>query len=369
MGTLDKYLARQNLFAMFTCLAIGAGLYLLSDVFDRLDDFLEAGLGLSTMALYFAVKTPLIVSQILPAVFLVSMVIQLGMMARNRELLALRAGGVPFGRLCAFFIAYATAWSLGQMAFSQVVGVYGEAAASRIWSEQVRQRKQERMELPNLWFREGPYVVELERAWPGRGEAAGAMVLELDPAGRAIRRMITAEKVQAEPGAWTFSKTQVLDPDTFAYTPADSLVMPLNQDLRSFLAIDPNVDPASLPMWTLSGVMDRLSASGSNVERLRTAWHMKWAYAFSLLCMALLALAISTLWENVYLNLGLSLAVTFAYYAVFMLGVTAGQKGMLPAFAGAWLGNLLFATAAGARLWWVVRPDLAGRLPRPRPRS
>lgn len=366
MGTLDKYLARQNLAAMLTCLGIGVGLYLLSDVFDRLDDFLEAGLGLGTVLTYFVVKIPLIVSQILPAVFLVSMVIQLGMMARSRELLALRAGGVTFGRLCAFFLVYAGAWCLAQLAVAQVVGVYGEAAANRIWAEQVRQRKVERMELPNLWFREGSYVVELARAWPGRGEAEGAMLLEVAPDGRSIHRIITAQKVQAEPGRWTFSQVQVLDPDTFTYDPQDALVLPLNQDLKSFLAIDPNVDPASLPMWKLSAVMDRLAASGSNVERLRTAWHMKWSYAFSLAAMALIALALATMWENVYLNLGLSLALTFAYYAVFMLGVTAGQKGLLPAVLGAWLGNILFATLAGARLWWVVRPSLSGRLPRPR---
>lgn len=365
MGTLDKYLARQNLAAMLTCLGIGVGIYLLSDVFDRLDDFLEAGLGLGTVLTYFLVKIPLIVSQILPAVFLVSMVIQLGMMARSRELLALRAGGVTFGRLCAFFLLYAGVWCLVQLAVAQVVGVYGEAAANRIWAEEVRQRKVERMELPNLWFREGPYVVELARAWPGRGEAEGAMILEVAEGGRNIHRIITAKKVVAEPGKWTFSDVRVLDPDTYAYEPEPSLVLPLGQDLRSFLAIDPNVDPASLPMWKLSRVMERLAASGSNVERLRTAWHMKWSYAFSLAAMALIALALATLWENVYLNLGLSLGLTFAYYAVFMLGVTAGQKGLLPAVLGAWLGNILFAGLAGARLWWVVRPTLAGRLPRP----
>ncbi len=365
MGTLDKYLARQNLAAMLTCLGIGVGLYLLSDVFDRLDDFLEAGLGLGTAVTYFLVKIPLIVSQILPAVFLVSMVIQLGMMARSRELLALRAGGVTFGRLCAFFLIYAVGWCLVQLAVAQVVGVYGEAAANRIWSEEVRQRKVERMELPNLWFREGAFVVELKKAWPGRGEAEGAMLLEVDPDNRRIHRIITAQKVEAEPGEWTFSGVKVLDPVTFAYEPQATLVLPLNQDLRSFLAIDPNVDPASLPMWKLSGVMERLAASGSNVERLRTAWHMKWSYAFSLAAMALIALALTTLRENLYLNLGLSLALTFAYYAVFMLGVTAGQKGLLPAVFGAWLGNILFAGLAGVRLWWVVRPSLAGRTPRP----
>jgi lipopolysaccharide export system permease protein len=358
MGALDRYLTRQNLFAMFTCLAVGAGLYLLSDIFDRLDDFLDAGVDMPTVGLYFLVKLPLIISQILPAVFLVSLVLQLGVMARNRELLALRAGGVSWGRLVRFFAYYAVAWSLAQFAFAQLVGVVGEQAASRIWAEQVRQHKEERKEIPNIWFREGPYVVELAHAWPGRDAAEGITILELGPDNKSVTHMITAARASAVSGAWVFEEVRSLDPATYATTLSERLSLPLVQDLKAFLAIDPNVDPASLPMWKLWRVMERLSASGSNVERLRTAWHMKWSYAFSVLCMGLIALALTTIRENLYLNLGLSLLVTFLYYAVFMVGVTAGQKGLLPPLAGAWLGNLAFGAAACGRLWWVIRPKV-----------
>jgi lipopolysaccharide export system permease protein len=66
---LSRYLLRQNLFYLLTTLAVGTALYLMSDLFDRLDDFMEAGLGMATALRYFAVKIPLIISQIMPAVF------------------------------------------------------------------------------------------------------------------------------------------------------------------------------------------------------------------------------------------------------------------------------------------------------------
>ena len=356
LRTLSRYLLRQNMFYMLTVLAAGTALYLLSDLFDRLDDFLEAGLGLGAMAWYFVVKTPLILSQILPAVFLVAAVIQLCLMARGRELLALRSGGVSFGALARFFVVYAVFWSLVQLGFAQGIGVFGEQAASAIWAEQVRERQLENRELYNIWFKEGDTVVRMETVRPAKLQALNVTVFELTPDRGAMRRMLTARSVDARPGRWVLHEVRVLDPATFEAADEAQETLPLTQDLRSFLAIDPDTDPASLSMVKLSRVIDRLEASGSNVERLRTAWHMKWSYAFSILAMGLIALALVTLWENIYLDIALSLGVTFAYYVVFMLGVTAGQKGLLHPVLGAWLANLVFCSLAGGRLAWVIRP-------------
>ena len=66
---------------------------MLTDLFERLDNFIEAGLSAGMVLTYFVVKTPLVISQILPVIFLLSTVIQLCLMARNRELTLCRPGG------------------------------------------------------------------------------------------------------------------------------------------------------------------------------------------------------------------------------------------------------------------------------------
>ncbi|MBU1003120.1 MAG: LptF/LptG family permease [Proteobacteria bacterium] len=359
--TLSTYLFRQNLFLLLTTLAAGAALYIMADLFDRLDDFMEAGLGLGVVATYFAAKLPLIISQIMPAVFLVSMVIQLCLMARSRELLALRAGGVSLGALSRFFLAYALLWCLIQMAFSQLVGVYGQQIVRSIWSEQVRGNIVEKKVLRNIWFREGNLVVEAAQLFPAKREAQDLSIYEMSEDRQSLIRLITAESAVALAGQWTLSKVRVLDPINFTVETLPEMTLHLKQDPRTFLQIDPDVDPASLPMWQLSRVIQRLDASGSNVERLRTAWHMNWAYAFSILAMAVLALALVTMSENIYLNIGLSLLLIFIYYVIYMVGVTLGQKGMLTPWTGAWLGNILFCLVAGGRLAWLARPSTLGR--------
>ncbi len=80
----------------------------------------------------------------------------------------------------------------------------------------------------------------------------------------------------------------------------------------------------------LSRTIKKLEASGSNVEILRTAWHGKWSYAFSITVMAMMALMLTTFSENVYANIGLSLIIIFVQYGVHVVGATAGEKGVLP---------------------------------------
>ncbi|GKT29979.1 Permease LptG/LptF-related like protein, partial [Aduncisulcus paluster] len=104
-----------------------------------------------------------------------------------------------------------------------------------------------------------------------------------------------------------------------------------------------------------------LKLSGSSVDRLITAWHSKWAYAFSLLTMALVSLALVTITENIYLNIGLGLAIIFTYYVLFMVGASAGDTSALPPIIAAWLGNILVSSLALGRIAWVFVPEHFGK--------
>jgi len=357
-GVLGRYLARQNLFLILMCLCVGTGIYLLSDLFDRVDDFVSAGLGLGSILTYFAVKLPVILSQILPAVFLLALVVQLGLLSRSRELMALRAGGLSPSWFTRFFLIYALAWSLVQFGFSQVLGVYGEREAGRIWKEDVRKKQMDKLTLKNLWFRDGAYIVEMDEGVVARNQATGVTVYEFDTESQKLVRILSARAAEGGSGGWSLNGVTILDTASFLSSQEDSLSLPLHQELKAFAAADQSESQTLLPIWQLSKTIDELRESGSNVERLRTAWHSRFSYAFSIAIMALLALALTSWSENLYLNLGLSLSLVFVQYGMHAVGVTAGDKGLLPPFIAAWLGNILFGLAAGGRLVWISCPRL-----------
>lgn len=329
MSLLARYLFRNNLMLILPTLAIGTGLYILSDLFDRLDDFLEAGVSFRVAAWYFAAKTPLIVSQILPAVFLLATLAQLCLMSRGRELIALQAGGISMGRIARILVLCGLVWGGMQLGFSQVLGVSGEVEAARIWSEDVRGKAEATATLRNVWFTDGAYVVSLAEVVPAQGTGRGLAAYELSADGLSILRVVRAATFTAGTGQWELRDVIEFDPSGYISTRHDALTLPLRQDVQAFLITARNADPSQLPLWQLGDAIDRLSASGSNVEGVRTAWHMKLAYAASLVVMAAVAAAIVTWRDNIYLGIGLSLIITFLFYTMFTVGGTLGQKGIV----------------------------------------
>lgn len=356
VGVLSRYLIRQNLYLMAICLAVGTSIYLLSDVFDRLDDFIRAGLGAETILFYFFVKIPLIVSQLMPAIFLLAMVIQLGVLTRSKEMLALQAGGVSYAWFVRFFVIYAMVWSCGQLVFSQFLGVFGEVEANRIWKEDVRKKQLDELTIKNLWFRDGPFIVLADEAYPGKSRASEVTVYEFATDTQELIRILKAKKALIDDNGWGLLDVHELDTRTFVSVNRLSQFLSVRQNLKAYAAVELKGDKAQLPLLDLSKAIKKLEESGSNVEILKTVWHGKWSYAFSITVMALLALMLMTFSENVYANIGLSLILIFTQYGIHVVGATAGEKGVLPPILAAWMGNITMGGVASLRLAWVAMP-------------
>lgn len=358
IGVLSRYLIRQNLYLMGICLTVGTCIYLLSDIFDRLDDFFRAGLGAETILLYFVVKIPMIVSQLMPAIFLLAMVIQLGILTRSREMLALRAGGVSFVWFIRFFVIYAMIWSCGQLVFSQFLGVFGDYEAHRIWKEDVHKKQLDELIIKNLWFRDGPFIVTAKKAFPGKSRASDITAYEFTTDNQELIRILTAKKALVDDHGWGLLEVHELDTRTFIGVNRMSQFLSVRQNLKAYAAVEVKGDKARLPLLDLSKAINELEASGSNVEMLLTVWHGKLSYAFSIVVMALMAMMLITYSENMYANIGISLVLIFAQYGIHVMGATAGEKGVLPPIMAAWLGNGIMSGVAALRLTWVAVPGL-----------
>ena len=349
-STLSRYLVVQNLFYMAVILGAGVAVFILVDLFDRLDEFIEAGLGLRDVTLYFLYKIPAMISQIAPAVFLLALLIQLGLMRKSRELTALAACAIPYSRLVRIFVGYGLICCFVQLLFSQFVGVVGFRESRRIWDEQVHGRVVNGRSLSQVWFREGDRIVQLDRVIPDAGTGTGFRMLTLGPDGDRVETETRAQRFRVEDGIWNLHNGVVMSPHRFRSDPFDKSQLTLTTDPGDFLVIDPKVKLQSLPAWQLLSKSRRLEQSGSNVERLKAALHMKIAYGSSILVMALIGLSLATRIENIYALVPAGLVLVFIYYTAFMLGVTAGEKSLLPPSLGPWVANLAFGAVAGLRL-------------------
>lgn len=359
MTLLVRYLARQNLFLIFTILLVGTGLYVLTDMFERLDTFIESGAGTLKVFIYFLLKIPTIISLILPAVYLLALVVQLNMLDRSRELIALTAGGVSPSALMRFIFVYGLLWALLQLAFAQFIGVAGESRATRIWQEDVRGNMLDEASIKGLWFTEKNQIIHIGEAFPVQKKGTDLLVYTLDDTGVAITEIIKAKSYAIDDdGNWLLRDGGRLVPSEYSATPFQTYSLSLKQDLRVFQvgAKSSGIRPSHLSLGQLAETIARLEEAGSNVERLQTAWHGKFAYAFSIFIMGLLAYIVSRQTANIYAAVVLSLLVVFFYYTLNTMCTTLGEKGILSPLVGAWFANVFFLLTG---LTWVFHPNMA----------
>ncbi len=344
---LVRYLIRQNLFYLALVFGAGLSIYFLIELFDRLDDFLKAGVGADVIVLYFFAKTPLIISQIFPAVFLLSLIIQFSLMHRNREIVALQACAVSFLEIGRTVLLYALVWACLLFAFSQVVGTKGYSVANRIWKEDVRKKQAATQILRNVWFREGRYVVTIRSCQPFQGKGTGVVVYTLAENSRTLERIVTAQSVDIQEGRWRLHGAEVVTPATFSREKKDLFELRLRTNPKEFVTLKNDKAPQYISFWDLANVIQGLDAAGSNVENLRTALHVKVSYPFSLVIMALVAIVLTMTFSNIYRCVVAGLLIIFVYYALFVIGSSAGETGTLTPALAAWMANFVFGCVFG----------------------
>ena len=100
MRTLDRYVLREWL-RVFVITGLGFPIVVvIIDLTDRLDTYLARGLSQGQVALAYVFYLPETVFLVLPAAVLFATVFTVGGLGRHSELVAAKASGISFHRLC-----------------------------------------------------------------------------------------------------------------------------------------------------------------------------------------------------------------------------------------------------------------------------
>ena len=137
MKLLDRYIIRQMASNFLLIIAALTALYLLVDVFERLDNFQERQLPSSLTLRYFIFKLPIILDQIGPVSLLLAGIITLGLLMNRRELQSLNAGGIAKLRVMAPFGVGALICTLLGLASAQWLLPVAGLEVNRIWRQEV----------------------------------------------------------------------------------------------------------------------------------------------------------------------------------------------------------------------------------------
>ena len=109
MRILNRYLLREFLLPLLYCLDAFVLLWLVMDLFGRLDDFIEIHARFPQVFRFYLVIFPETVVQIMPMSLLLGLLFCLANLGKHNEILAMRAGGISLGRIAAPLFAIGVA--------------------------------------------------------------------------------------------------------------------------------------------------------------------------------------------------------------------------------------------------------------------
>jgi len=352
---LDRYVTRQFLLTFFMLVLGLPLLFIIGDITDNIDKYLDRGVSMGRLALSYLYQMPLFIQYAFPIAALVATVFTVGSMTRHQEITAAKAGGISFYRVFLPILALGVVLSFAAFGLGELVPF-----TLRKRAELVGERTTVDMgtKLGFVYQTEREGVLTVRRLDPEHGEMT-QIVLERN----ATRRQPGMHRV-AEQARWIAGRgwilrngyTRVLHPDgREVAAPFDSLRLPGLTETPEDLLAEPK-EPEQMRYAEMSRFIGAIERSGGDTNPLRVERAQKLAIPAAVLIIILFGapLVTSNRRGGAAYGVGVSLGVTIVYMLMFRVGKAIGSGGAVDPVLAAWAPNILFL-AAGLVLLARVR--------------
>jgi LPS export ABC transporter permease LptG len=346
---MDLYILRR-FFANFLVL-MGAFVFLLETFtyFDLFDDIERHSVPFVIVVDYFRYLTPYLMYQLAPLGALVAVLVTLGIMSKNNEIVAIKASGISLYRVAAPLLLAGLALAGIMIVLDDTYLPYANQRQDALHNL-IKGRPPQTYTHPQRWiFGENYKVYNYDLFDPAQSLFGGLSVLEIDPTDFQLRRRIFAsrarwsdsEKVWVLEGGWVrdFSDGTIVRYDRLPpVTSLPELTEPpsyFNREVRQAFQMS----------WReLSKYIDGLHRAGFDVATLTVQWHKKIAYPLMAPVSMLLAIPFALLVGTRGAIGGVALGVAFAvvYWAIAALLEALGGVGQLPPLLAGWSPDIIF---------------------------
>ncbi len=351
MKILDRYLIKQFLLMIFFGLLTFTLIFVVIDMMEKLDDFIDQNVSTHLIVQYYLVFTPEIIRLITPIAVLLACLFTAGKMANLNELTAIKAGGISLYRFMApFFI---TSILIG--AFSIYFGGYVVPIANkhRIYIERNYLKKDVVYFGSNIFFQDTKTrIVSINYFDLSTGMADNVSIQEFNTNDKtklisrtdAFRMHYDSTKALWElmsGTARTFSDSSE-SVQTFAIKNYNSLNFKPDEVVKKQRKLE------EMTLTDLKNFADDQYRTGNDPTSTMIEYHSRIAFAFSSIIVVLLGLPISASRRrgSLAIQFGINLLITFLYLVFMKISQAFGKSGVLNPLITAWFANFIFLMAA-----------------------
>lgn len=348
MNHLDRYILRHFCVPLLLSLWVFAAIFVIVDLIDRLDTFLDRGTDLATIVAYYLYYAPYTVALTLPIAMLLASLFAIGGLNRTSEITAMKAAGVGLYRIFAPIVVLSLFVCGLAFAFNETVVPWATAKRMEIRRAtgpgQTGNRHDVLLKTPD-----GRIVYA--KYYNTEQKYAHSISIEKESDG-SIASRITARKMTWGDGVW---RLQDVERRNFTGTEERTERIEVLPHLTlSDLGIVPSDfvklqrSPDEMNYRELKEYIRRMKLSGRDATKSIVDLNLKIAFPFANVIIVLFGAPLSTgvRRPGKAMSFGISLLISFLYFVAIKTGQVLGWYGFLQPVLAAWLGNAVFGLLA-----------------------
>jgi LPS export ABC transporter permease LptG len=298
---------------------------------------------------------------VVPMSVLLGVLINFGILEKNSEITAIKAGGWSLYRVAIPVFLIASGLCVSLFLLQDYVLPYANVLQDDLHNRIKGKPPQSSMRLQRKWiFGESNRIYNYEYFDGNQHSFVDLNVYEIDMnQAKILRRTHVARAHIDRNGVWTIEDGWVRDyessQDGFRRIAKETKRFPENAEYFDKEIFQPK-ESSKKTYQELRSYISYLMKSGYNATELQVELHKKISFPLSCLVMALLGVpfAFSTGKKGAFFGIGMSIAIAISYWGVAGIFEAMGAYGLLIPFLAAWAPNLLFG-AAGLALIFTIR--------------
>jgi LPS export ABC transporter permease LptG len=345
---MDLYILRRFLSYFLLLMATFIFLFETFTFFELLDDIARHRIPFLVVINYFRYLAPYLSYQLAPLAALVAVLVTLGVMSKNNEIVACKASGISLYRLALPLILAGLSLAVVMVIVDDTYLPYANQRQDAL-RNQIKGRPAQTYTRPQRWiFGENSKIYNYDLFDPAQNLFGGLSVIELDPTTFHVKRRVYATRAHwsDQQNVWILENGWIRD---FSDGTIDSY-QPFGATALAELKEPPvyfnrQVLQAFQMSWEeLREYIDGLQRAGFDVSALRVQWHKKLAYPLIAPISMLLAIPFALLvgMRGALGGVALGVAIAITYWANSALLEAMGGVGQLPPLLAGWSPDLIF---------------------------
>ena len=345
---LDLYLLRRFFSYFFLLLITFIFLFETFTFFELLDDIARHRVPFLVVMNYFRYLAPYLVYELAPLGALVAVLVTLGVMSKNNEIVACKASGISLYRLAAPLLFAGVVLAAGMIFMDNTFLPYANQRQDEL-RNQIKGKPPQTYTRPQRWiFGENSKIYNYDFFDPNLNFFGGLNVLEIDPTTFQMKRRVFANRAQWSDAqkAWILESGWVRDFSNGTITRYDKFTATTLAELTEQPSyFNRQVLQAFQMNWSeLRKYIEGLRQAGFDVSALTVQWQEKLAYPIIVPVSMLLAIPFAFFvgTRGAIGGVALGIGIGIVYWCLARLMEAMGGVGQLPPFLAGWSPDMVF---------------------------